>query len=131
MTDSAWTMRRSHPADTKSSASTSGVRIMRWASNGSVVCSLAARTTSGPNVRLGTNWPSMMSHWIRSQPAASSADTSSPSRAMSAGRTDGAIWMAGVHSDGAGTSRDEVTEADGSRPRPPDLGDPGPGGDPA
>ena len=29
--------------------------------------------TSGPNVRLGTNWPSMTSHWMRSTPAFSRA----------------------------------------------------------
>ena len=45
--------------------------------------------TSGPKVRLGTNWPSITSHWMRSTPASSSAATSSPRRAKSAGRTDG------------------------------------------
>ena len=40
-------------------------------------------------MRLGTNWPSITSHWMRSTPAASSAATSSPSRAKSAGSTDG------------------------------------------
>ncbi len=48
---------------------------------------------SGPNVRLGTNWPSMTSHWMRSTPAFSNATTSSPSREKSAGSTDGAIWI--------------------------------------
>ncbi len=47
--------------------------------------------TSGPNVRLGTNTPSMTSHWMRSTPASQSSATSSPSLAASAGRTDGTI----------------------------------------
>ncbi len=42
--------------------------------------------TSGPKVRLGTKWPSMTSHWMRSTPAFSRAATSSPSRAKSAGQ---------------------------------------------
>src|ERR671910_340708 len=33
--------------------------------------------TSGPNVRLGTNRPSMTSHWMRSTPAFSRATTTS------------------------------------------------------
>ena len=52
-----------------------------------------AAMTSGPNVRFGTNWPSMTSHWMRSTPAFSSAATSSPRREKSAGSTDGAIWI--------------------------------------
>jgi hypothetical protein len=35
-----------------------------------------AATTSAPKVRLGTNRPSMMSHWMRSTPARSSSATS-------------------------------------------------------
>ena len=93
---SAWTMRRPHPASTYSAAMTSGVRTMRWASNGSVVWAWAAAMTAGPNVRLGTNWPSITSHWMRSTPAASSAATSSPSLAKSAGRTLGAISIGRV-----------------------------------
>ena len=52
--------------------------------------------TSGPKVMLGTNCPSITSHWMRSHPAASSAAISSPRRAKSAGRTDGAISMRGT-----------------------------------
>ena len=48
---------------------------------------------SGPMVMLGTKWPSMTSTWIQSQPAASMARTSSPSRAKSAERIDGAMMM--------------------------------------
>src|SRR3954447_14368098 len=49
--------------------------------------------TSGPKVRLGTNWPSITSHWMLSTPAFASAATSSPSRAKSAGSTEGTIWI--------------------------------------
>ena len=74
-------------------AITSGVSTIRWASNGTLTYGRAEAMTSGPNVRLGTNWPSMTSHWMRSTPAFSSAVTSSPRRAKSAGSTDGAIWI--------------------------------------
>ena len=46
---------------------------------------------SGPNVKLGTNWPSITSHWIRSTPAESNSQIASPSREKSTGKTDGAI----------------------------------------
>src|SRR5712692_10022641 len=49
-----------------------------------------ASTTSGPNVRLGTKWPSMTSTWMRSAPAASAWRTCSPKREKSAARIDGA-----------------------------------------
>ena len=58
---------------------------------GTATSSRVEAITSGPNVRLGTNRPSITSHWMRSTPAFSSAITSSPRRAKSAGRTDGAI----------------------------------------
>jgi hypothetical protein len=48
--------------------------------------------TSQPKVRLGTKWPSMTSHWIRSTPAFSRAATSSPNREKSAGSTEGTIF---------------------------------------
>src|SRR3954471_14243343 len=86
-------IRRSQPASTHRSTKTSGVSTMRCASNGTDVCGRQAATTSGPTVRFGTNCPSMMSHWIRSTPAFSRAAHSSPRRAKSAGRTDGAIWV--------------------------------------
>src|SRR2546423_13445350 len=66
---------------------------MRCASNGNTVWARHDATTSGPNVRLGTNCPSITSHWMRSTPAFSSAAHSSPSRAKSAGSTEGAIWI--------------------------------------
>ncbi len=93
---SACTIRRSHPASMYWAAMLSGVSTIRCASNGNVVCALVAAITSGPNVRLGTNWPSMTSHWMRSTPAASKAATSSPRRAKSAGSTLGAISILGT-----------------------------------
>src|SRR5438874_9121740 len=42
-------------------------------------------------VRLGTKWLSMTSKWIQSAPAARTRVTSSPRRAKSAERIDGAI----------------------------------------
>ncbi len=47
-----------------------GSVIIRWASSGSAGQRPRAATTSGPNVMLGTKWPSMTSRWIRSTPAA-------------------------------------------------------------
>src|SRR5919198_4958166 len=64
---------------------------MRCASNGTEARGRHAAMTSGPNVRFGTKFPSITSHWMRSTPASSSAATSSPSRAKSAGSTEGAI----------------------------------------
>src|SRR5215510_8008869 len=49
-----------------------------------------ACSTTGPMVMLGTKRPSITSTWIQSAPAASTARTSSPNRAKSADRTDGA-----------------------------------------
>src|SRR5687768_7565038 len=42
-------------------------------------------------VMLGTKWPSMTSTWTQSAPAASMARTSSPRRAKSDARMDGAM----------------------------------------
>jgi hypothetical protein len=47
--------------------------------------------TGIPMDMFGTKWPSITSKWITSAPAASPARTSSPSRAKSADRIDGAI----------------------------------------
>ena len=84
---------------------------MRWASNGTVVTARQLATMSGPKVRLGTNWPSITSHWMRSTPAFSSARHSSPSRAKSAGSTDGAMRIGRA---AIGTDDSEVV-ADGER----------------
>src|SRR5688572_24030932 len=40
---------------------------------------------------LGTKWPSMTSIWMKSAPASLTASTSSPNRAKSADRIDGAM----------------------------------------
>ena len=57
------------------------------------MCGRRARTTSGPIVMFGTKWPSMTSTWIQSAPAATTSRTSSPSRAKSADRIEGAMTI--------------------------------------
>ena len=79
---------------------------MRWASNGIVQALRHAATTSGPKVRLGTKWPSITSHWMRSTPAFSSSRHSSPSRAKSAGSTDGTICTGAISVSPPGRGRD-------------------------
>src|SRR5215212_7842371 len=64
---------------------------MRWTSKGLAECGRIARTTSGPIVMFGTKCPSITSTWIQSPPAWSTARTSSPSRAKSAERIEGAM----------------------------------------
>src|SRR3954471_9308765 len=81
----------SAPASAKASRNGSAGEIIRWTSSGFAVCGLSAFTTTGPMVRLGTKWPSMTSTWIQSAPASSTARTSSPSRAKSADRIEGAM----------------------------------------
>ena len=81
----------SAPASAKASRNGSTGEIIRWTSNGLAVCGRSAFTTAGPMVMLGTKWPSITSTWIQSAPAASIARTSSPSRAKSADRIEGAI----------------------------------------
>ena len=49
--------------------------IIRWTSSGRSVSRRKAATTSGPNVMLGTKWPSMTSRCSRSTPALSSLRT--------------------------------------------------------
>src|SRR3954447_15887925 len=84
-------IRRPQPASTYRSASSIGCATMRCASNSTEACGRHAAMMSGPNVRFGTKRPSITSHWMRSTPASSSAAISSPKRAKSAGRTEGAI----------------------------------------
>ena len=81
----------SAPASAKASRKGSTGEIIRWTSNGLAVCGRSAFTTAGPMVRLGTKWPSITSTWIQSAPASSTARTSSPSRAKSAERMEGAM----------------------------------------
>src|ERR1700733_4500272 len=55
-----------------------------------------ACSTTGPMVMLGTNRPSITSTWIQSAPAVSTELISSPNRAKSADRIEGAIMIDGV-----------------------------------
>src|SRR5580700_5423243 len=59
-----------------------------------------ARSTTGPMVMLGTKRPSITSTWIQSAPAVSTARTSSPNRAKSADRIEGAMMIDGIPSRG-------------------------------
>ena len=68
-----------------------GLAIMRWTSRGSLRGPAHGATTSGPMVMFGTKWPSMTSTWTQSAPRPRSARTSSPRRAKSAERIEGAI----------------------------------------
>src|SRR5262245_61963233 len=86
----------SEPASAKASMKGSAGAIIRCTSSGFVVCGRIAFTTAGPIVMLGTKWPSITSTCTQSQPAASMARTSSPSRAKSAERMEGAIRMSPV-----------------------------------
>ena len=88
---SAWTVTMSAPAATKASRKGSAGAIIRWTSRAVRACGRSAATTSGPRVMLGTKWPSITSTCTQSAPAASTAATSSPSRAKSAERIEGTI----------------------------------------
>src|SRR4051812_26149565 len=138
---SGWTVMMSAPASANASRSGSTGEIIRWTSKGLVVCGRNALTTAGPIVMFGTKWPSITSTWIQSAPAASIARTSSPRRAKSAERIEGAIRTgccmtdslacgsrAASYSGGAAQSGDEeaittafVCEHPGQRPDPPTL----------
>src|SRR4029078_6951184 len=83
----------SEPALAKASRYGSQGAIIRCTSKIFLVCGRSAFTTSGPMVMFGTKCPSMTSTWTQSQPALSMARTSSPSRAKSAERIDGAMMM--------------------------------------
>src|SRR6516162_8999079 len=64
---------------------------MRCTLRGFAVDRRMASNTTGPMVMLGTNRPSITSMWIQSAPAASAARTSSPKRAKSADKIEGAM----------------------------------------
>jgi hypothetical protein len=81
----------SAPASAKASRKGSTGEIIRWTSNSLALCGRKAFTTAGPMVRFGTKWPSITSTWIQSAPASSTAFISSPRRAKSAERMEGAI----------------------------------------
>ena len=74
--------------------------IIRCTSNGIVACLRSAFTITGPMLMFGTKCPSIMSRCSQSAPAAATARVSSPSRAKSAARSEGAI------SDGTGRHRE-------------------------
>src|SRR5262245_28646804 len=90
---SACTVMMSDPALAKASMKGSQGVIIRCTSKVFFECGRSACTTSGPMVMFGTKCPSITSTWIQSQPASSMARTSSPSRAKSAERMDGAMIM--------------------------------------
>src|SRR5579871_3481312 len=73
----------------------SGSVIIRCTSSLVLVTLRSASTTSGPMVMFGTKWPSMTSTCRVLQPAASSGEIESPSRAKSAERIDGRISTMG------------------------------------
>ena len=75
---------------------------MRCSSSGSVVSRRSTRTVSVPNVKLGTNTPSITSTWMRSAPLSSRSCAASAMCPKSAASRLGAIRMAsrqGVHVD--------------------------------
>ena len=76
-----------------------------------------ALITGGPKVMLGTKWPSITSRWIQSAPAASMASTSSPRRAKSAERIEGA--MIGVRSCSCRVRSSEASKRPNTNRRPP------------
>ena len=88
---STWKVTEPQPASTYSSAVRSGSSIIRCASRGTSVQRVSASTMVGPKVRLGTKWLSMTSTCTQS--ALPIRATSSPSRAKSALRMLGVIWM--------------------------------------
>mmetsp|Transcript_21810 Transcript_21810/g.35300 ORF Transcript_21810/g.35300 Transcript_21810/m.35300 type:complete len:207 (-) Transcript_21810:17-637(-) len=75
---SACTEMMSAPALAKSATRSSGSTIIRCTSNTLSVTGRSASTTRGPMVMLGTKRPSMVSMWIHSAPALSTAMTSAP-----------------------------------------------------
>ena len=88
---STWKVTEPQPASTYSIALLSGSSIIRCASRGTSVRVLSASTIVGPKVRLGTKWLSITSTCTQS--ALPIRATSSPSRAKSALRMLGVIWM--------------------------------------
>ena len=89
---SAWTVIISAPAFANSGMR-SRFEIIKCTSSGRVVCGRMAFTTAGPMVRFGTKCPSITSTCTRSAPALVMAAISSPSRAKSAERIEGAMRM--------------------------------------
>ena len=92
-TDSTCTIISSHPASMNIGDKRSGSSTIKCASKGISTLFLHEATVSGPIVRFGTKFPSIMSQWIRSAPASSRASHSKPKRLKSAGRIEGHISM--------------------------------------
>ena len=90
---SVWTVMESHPALAKSSMYLTGSSIIRWASNGMSVQCLAHLMIGAPNVRLGTNMPSMTSRCAQSAPLFSTLTSSSPNLEKSQDSMEGAIFV--------------------------------------
>src|SRR5688572_1840623 len=63
---------------------------MRWTSSGRRVALCRSATIFGPNVRLGTKWPSITSTCTQSAPPRSSTPTASARRPKSAFKIEGA-----------------------------------------
>ena len=82
-------------------AGTYDVRLETLWAESFVVTGRIALMTSAPKLTFGTKWPSMTSQWIQSAPPASIAAISSPRRAKSAARIEGATmisWVMAWHS---------------------------------
>src|SRR5207253_7876713 len=88
-TASIWAITDVAPASANCSDCPSGSLTIRWHSSGNEVIRLSAFTTTGPIVIGGTKWPSIASTCRRSAYFSTRA-TSSPSRAKSAERIEGA-----------------------------------------
>ena len=71
----------------------SGFCTIKWQSNTKSVTGRNPSTMFGPNVKFGTNCPSMASIWIQSAPNFSTFLTSSPNVAKFALKIDGATFM--------------------------------------
>ena len=80
----------SAPASANAAMKGSTGAIIRCTSNGNAVCGRRLCRTGGPKLRFGTKCPSITSRCSQSAPAASTAATSSRSRAKSAARMLGA-----------------------------------------
>src|SRR5687768_4101281 len=86
-----WIVNTFAPAPTNDSKYFSGSTTIRCTSSGSFVSRRSVSITFAPNVRFGTNRPSMTSTCIQSAPPSSQRATSSASRPKSALSTDGAM----------------------------------------
>ena len=117
---SAWMVSPVAPALAKLSKYFSGSTTMRCTSSGSSVTRLAVSITLAPKVRFGTKQPSMTSTWIQSAPPATHMAISSPSRAKSALRIEGAMrtMEAGSGVGGHGSGNGETGKISASRPAP-------------